>query len=415
VRNDRDYDANFSASPNASSGHPEEKICVHGFTMGSCANYCFNFRQYSGSGRADANDDRSTSGFLGYGKKSSHQYSAKKVTTFLIVFVLIICFSASLFLGGVFIKFGKKMRLVNAQNISSIGGVAVLFTWWIAVLLIKNLKAEMLWPLLMASLLILLIGLWDTRRPLGPIMQLLAQISIAAVPVFFGGLEIKYLTNPFGGVIDFTNIRVFGLLLPSAVITLVWIVTLMNAVNFLDGMDGLAGSVSIIAFVVIGLVSLLPQVNDSGTAVAAFAAAAALLGFIFWNYPPAPLILGTVGSWFIGFLIAFLSVQGATKVATVAVVGAVPLLDALVVVFGRLWRKQSPFKGDRTHLHHRLKRRGLSDRAILAIYMVVSIGLGCAAVILQTQSKILVFYVFSALFVFLIYLGSITVKKKRKE
>lgn len=337
------------------------------------------------------------------------------MTAFFVALVLIICFSMSLFFGGVFIKFGKKVCLVNAQNISSIGGIAVLFSWWIAVLLIKNLKVEMLWPLLMASLLILLIGLWDTRRPLGPIMQLLAQISIAVVPVFFGGLEIKYLTNPFGGVIDFTNIRVFGLLIPSAVITLFWIVTLMNAVNFLDGMDGLAGSISIIAFVVIGLVSLLPQVNDLGTAVAAFAAAAALLGFIFWNYPPAPLILGTVGSWFIGFLLAVLSVQGTTKVATVAVVGAVPLLDAVVVVLGRLWRKRSPFKGDRTHLHHRLKRRGFSDRAILTIYMVVSIGLGCAAVLLQTQSKILVFCVFSVLFVFLIYLGSLVVKRGSKK
>jgi len=337
------------------------------------------------------------------------------MTPFFLIFVLIVCFSAALFLGSVFIGLGRKMHLVNTNNTSSIGGIAVLFAWWIAVLLMKNLKLEMFWPLLVASLLILLIGLWDTRHPLGPIMQLLAQISIAAVPVFFGGLEIKYLTNPFGGVIDFTNIRVWGLLLPSAVITLIWIVTLMNAVNFLDGMDGLAGSVGTVAFIVIGLVSMLPQVNDLGTAVSAFAAAAALLGFIFWNYPPAPLILGTVGSWFIGFLLAVLAVQGATKVATTAVVGAVPLLDAAVVVFGRLWRGRSPFMGDRTHLHYRLKRRGLSDKAILAIYMAGSIGLGCAAVLLQTQNKILVFCIFSTMFVFLIYLGSLVVKRRSKR
>jgi len=337
------------------------------------------------------------------------------MTPFFVAFVLIICFSVALLLSGIFIGFGKKIHLVNANNISSIGGVAVLFAWWMAVLLMKNLRAEMFWPFLVASLLILLIGIWDTRRPLGPIMQLLAQISIAAVPIFLGGLEIKYLTNPFGGIIDFTNIRIFGLLLPGALITLIWIVTLMNAVNFLDGMDGLAGSVGAVAFVAIGLVSLLPQVNDSGTAILAFAAAVALAGFIFWNYPPAPLILGTVGSWFIGFLLAVLAVQGATKVATTAVVGAVPLLDAMVVVLGRLWRRKSPFRGDRTHLHHRLKRRGLSDRAILAIYMAGSIGLGCAAVLLQTQNKILVFCIFAAMFIFLIYVGSLVVKRRSKK
>jgi len=290
--------------------------------------------------------------------------------------------------------------------------MAVLIAWWIAVLLTRSLKPEMFWPLVLASLLILLIGLWDTRHPLGPVTQLMAQIFIACVPVFFGGLEIKYLTNPFGGIVDFTNIRIFGLLIPGAIITIVWIVTLMNVVNFLDGLDGLAGSVGVVAFVVIGLVSLLPQINDMDTAITAFAAAVALSGFIFWNYPPAPLILGTVGSWFIGFLIAVLSVQGTTKVATVAVVGAVPLLDAAVVVFGRLWRKESPFTGDYTHLHHRLKRHGLSDRAILVIYMAVSIILGCAAVLLQTQNKILVFCIFAALFIFLIYLGSLVVKRR---
>lgn len=336
------------------------------------------------------------------------------MTLFFVAFVLIICFSVAFFLGRFFIGFGKKTRLVNAQNTSSIGGIALLLAWWIAMLLVRSLKSEMFWPLVVASFLILLIGLWDTRRPLGPITQLLSQISIAAVPVFLGGLEIKYLTNPLGGVIDFTNIRIFGIL-PGAVITLVWIVALMNAVNFLDGMDGLAGSVGAVSFVTIGLVSLLPQVNDLGTAITAFAAAAALLGFIFWNYPPAPLILGTVGSWFIGFLIAVLSIQGATKVATTAVVGAIPLLDAVVVVFGRLYRKESPFRGDHTHLHHRLRRRGLSDRMILALYMAMSIGLGCVAVLLQTQSKILVFCVFAVLFMFLIYLGSLVVKKRSRK
>jgi UDP-GlcNAc:undecaprenyl-phosphate GlcNAc-1-phosphate transferase len=187
---------------------------------------------------------------------------------------------------------------------------------------------------------------------------------------------------------------------------------MMNVINFLDGMDGLAGSVTIIAFLAIGFVSVLPQVNDVPTAIAAFAAASAIAGFLFYNFPPAKLILGTVGSWFIGFLIAILAIQGATKVATTAVVGAVPLIDALIVILGRLRRGNSPFRGDYTHLHHRLKRRGLSDQTILALYVVCSVILGLAAVVLQTHNKIILFLVFAVGLMIFVLVGSWVVRKK---
>ncbi len=76
------------------------------------------------------------------------------------------------------------------------------------------------------------------------------------------------------------------------------------------------------------------------------------------------------------------------KIATLAVVGAIPLLDAVSVIIARLRRGTSPFKGDRTHLHHRLLNRGWSPRAILAFYTVVSVILALAAVYLPTSLKI---------------------------
>ncbi len=319
----------------------------------------------------------------------------------------------SLILNALAIKLGKA-RQTDKSIVPAWGGVAILISWWTIVGFTHLLTGRVFWSLVVSSSIILLLGIWDVWRPFGPIVQLFAQVGAAAVAVYGGDFVVSYITDPRGGLINLNNVQFFGLLIPASIITLVWIVTMMNVVNFLDGMDGLAGSVSMIAFIAIGLVSLLPQVNDPVTAIIAFCAAAVLFGFLFWNYPPAALYLGTVGSWFIGFLLAILAIKGVTKVATTAVVGAVPLLDAITVILGRIRRGRSPFRGDRTHLHHRLKRRGLSSRSILLIYMFASLALGGAAVMLQTYHKILVFSIFSVLFAFLIIVGSSRVRKNKK-
>lgn len=325
---------------------------------------------------------------------------------FLIVFVIAMVFAK------LCAKYGALFVYANENKMPRIGGLAIMVAWWCAALLFGFISKDTLQPFIFATLLILIVGLWDSRRALDPFFQLIAQIIIAIIAVYWGKLGIDYITNPFGGVISFNNAPIFGTLFIGDILAVFWIVAMMNVINFMDGLDGLAGSVTGVAFITIGFVSVLPQVNDQRTAVAAFAATVAIAGFLFWNLPPAKLFLGTVGSWFLGFLIAILAIQGATKVATTAVVGAVPLIDALIVVIGRLRRGHSPFRGDLTHLHHRLKRRGLSDRVILAIYTGCSVLLGLAAVILQTQNKIILFVIFSVGLVVFVLVGSQYAKRR---
>lgn len=304
--------------------------------------------------------------------------------------------------------------LAGRQRIPALGGAAIMAGWWTSTLVTHVLSPKEMLGIALASAVILIGGLWDTRRSLAPWLQLLLQCVVAALAVGVSGIVVRYMTNPFGSGVFFLDWWTLGSLpIPGALLTFFWIVALMNVVNFLDGVDGLAAGVGAIAFLTIGGLSLLPHVHDGGNSVMAFSAAAALAGFLFWNIPPAGLYLGTTGSWFIGFLLAILSVQGATKMATVAVVGAVPLLDALMVILGRLRRGQSPFRGDRTHLHHRLERRGFSARTILLLYLLVSSVLGASAVALQTRAKLLVFAGVAALFGFLLILGSRAVRAGR--
>lgn len=329
--------------------------------------------------------------------------------------IFLTVFAASMVLAKLCVIFGARLVYPGEKPTPRIGGLAIITVWWIAAAFLGFINPASLLPLLLTSIIILGVGYLDARRPLGHWVQLLTQILIAIIAVFWGNFSIDYITNPFGGLVYFNTAAFWNFVLIGDILSVIWIVAMMNVINFLDGMDGLAGSVAAVALIAIGYVSILPSVNDPATALAAFSAAAAIAGFLFWNLPPAKLILGTTGSWFLGFLIAILAIQGTTKVATTAVVGAVPLIDALIVIIGRLRHKRSPFRGDLTHLHHRLKRRGLTDKTILLIYVSCSVFLGLAAVILQTQNKVILFVIFGIGLVVFVIIGSQYARRKMLE
>lgn len=282
---------------------------------------------------------------------------------------------------------GARLRLQRGKGGAVTGGLAVIAAWWLVALVGLGFSPREALGLALAMLPLLAVGLQDLRRPLGPLPQLAGQILTALAAVLVGGIQAAYVTNPLGGLFYLNQWEIAGILLPGALFSFVWITLLMNAVNFLDGMDGLATSVSTVGFLTIAAVSFLPQVNEPHVARLALVAAGAGLGFFFWNFPPARLTLGTPGAWFLGFLLAVLSLEGSSKIATLTVVGAIPILDALAVVLRRLRSGASPFRGDRAHFHHRLEARGWSPRAILVLYVVVSAALGVAAVVLPTPLK----------------------------
>lgn len=302
---------------------------------------------------------------------------------FLGVFVL------SLALGSAARWIGKRVGLTTIGGVATTGGISIAIAWWLGAGLFGDVSPRGALGLGVATLIIVAVGLWDLRRGLSPLLQLLGQVLASGSAVFIGGVALEYVTNPLGGLITLNQWEIGGFPLLGAVLTVVWMLVLMNAVNFLDGMDGLAAVASTIGFLTIGVVSLLPHVAEPTVALPAFLAAGATAGFLFWNFPPAHLVLGTPGSWFLGFLLAVLSVQGSSKIATLAVVGAIPLLDAVSVTIARLRRGASPFRGDRTHLHHRLLARGWSPWSVLALYTVLSSGLAIAAVTLPTPFKVL--------------------------
>lgn len=226
--------------------------------------------------------------------------------------------------------------------------------------------------LCLGIVLVALVGAYDDVRELRALPLFLMQFGAALIAIA-SGVVVKELPNPLGGP---------GILLPGALavgFTLFWIVGMMNTINFLDGLDGLAGGVTVIA----GAVLLMHtyRLEQYSLALLPLALIGATLGFLVFNLPPARIFLGS-GAYVLGFALAVLSIIGGAKVATALLVLAIPILDVAWQIVNRVRAGRSPFAADRGHLHHRLYDMGLSTRAVLGLYYVLTGAFGALALLL---------------------------------
>lgn len=170
--------------------------------------------------------------------------------------------------------------------------------------------------------------------------------------------------------------------------TCFWVIGVMNAFNLIDGIDGLCGGVgflSLLAIAFLGAVLGLPQVTGASLVVAV-----ALLGFLSLNIAPARLFMGDMGSLFVGFTVAVLSlqllnnpIQPVNSLAVLFLAG-LPVLDVFIAIFRRMGdvpagssfktRLKRVVAADNNHMHHRLLYLGMGHmRASLVLYTISSI------------------------------------------
>lgn len=218
-------------------------------------------------------------------------------------------------------------------------------------------------------LIILLTGLIDDLHGISSKVKFIGE-GIAAVLLILGGCKIQSFAGPFGDVLD---LGVF-----SIPFTLLWIVFIINAINLLDGLDGLAGGISLI--ITLGILAISIWNNNIFTLVLGLTLAGALVGFLRYNYFPASIFMGEVGSLQLGYIMAFFSIEtmkmaGSHQVYFLVslVIFAVPMTDTLVSFLRRLGQGQSPFEADKEHIHHRLLKLGLSHLQTVWLMYILSI------------------------------------------
>lgn len=251
----------------------------------------------------------------------------------------------------------------NRKPTALLGGVGIFAAFALGVLVVRP-QIQGFWPLAGAATALFVVGLWDDLRPLKPYAKLAMQVAAASV-------------LPLAGlVLPWTHIPLI-----NDLITLLWMIGITNAINLLDNMDGLAGGVSALACLSLAA-SFLFNGQAAGAAVSLILAAA-IGGFLVFNFSPASIFMGDCGALFLGFMLggsALLSDWGRSRelvsvLMTPVFIMLVPIFDTTLVTITRMLRGQPVSQGGRDHVSHRLVSIGLSERrAVLLLYLLTLIS-----------------------------------------
>jgi UDP-GlcNAc:undecaprenyl-phosphate/decaprenyl-phosphate GlcNAc-1-phosphate transferase len=235
--------------------------------------------------------------------------------------------------------------------------------------------------LLAAMALITLVGALDDRFDFPPWVKLIGQIGAAVVAVAVGGVDVREVTLPIFGVLDFPH--------AGPALTVIGLVGMMNVVNFSDGVDGLAAGVCAIVAIAFAVIAFRLEAGQHYGGVLAAATAGAALGFLVHNFPPASSFMGDAGSNLLGLLMGAVAVEGDLKTSAVVTLAlplillAVPFLDTTFVVLKRLKYRRPVYEADSEHFHHRMARIGFSVRRTVLFFYGWTLMLAGYAVALR--------------------------------
>ena len=258
-------------------------------------------------------------------------------------------------------------------------------------------------------------GLIDDIVNLKARYKFLFQLAAAFI-VYLFGIRISGIKIPF----IYTDIINFGWLdLP---ITLLWIIGITNAINLIDGLDGLAAGISAISATALLIIFITTSASLEAIVITAVLVGATL-GFLPYNFNPAKTFMGDVGSNYLGFTLATVSILGFAKGYTVLAIIVpiialgVPIFDTLFAMIRRFLKGQPMLSPDGAHIHHRLLKRGFSQRqAVIFLYTVTSILCILAVTIISADIwKFVILIIAIIIFIVLALINFQKTKDKSEE
>jgi UDP-N-acetylmuramyl pentapeptide phosphotransferase/UDP-N-acetylglucosamine-1-phosphate transferase len=253
----------------------------------------------------------------------------------------------------------------SKRTVAQFGGGPVLLIFWLTAMM--SPAGRQFWVLLLSTVALALLGFIDDLKGLGPKPKLLIEFLVAACTVSSG---IISPITPSHAV--------------NWVLTVLWIVVISNAFNIIDNMDGLAGGVAIIGLAGIVLLSG----PNSPIGMLSILLMVSVGGFFLFNFNPAKIFMGDLGSLPIGFFLASASVvsAGGVRVPRAGLVIPclimfVPVFDALLVSLSRRIKGRAISEGGRDHSSHRLVFSGLSERRAAGLLHAMAAGAIVLAVV----------------------------------
>lgn len=283
---------------------------------------------------------------------------------------------------------GSQLNIVDYPNDRNVhnsptlrtGGILIFLGFLFGLLIGKpNLYSD--YPLLtVCTVFIFTLGLFEDKYHLGAKLRLILQGSIAYF--FIIGtrhvlVDLGVFTLPAFLQVPFTVFAIVGV---------------TNAFNMIDGMNGLSSGLGVVAATSLGIIAY--QHGDHEVFRIALIFAGALAGFMAFNLQ-GKIFMGDSGSYFLGFMISILAVMLVTRNPSVSpfapfMVIAIPIFDTLFAIYRRRRLNMSPFKADRRHLHHILRRRYKSNERAVFVILSLQTIIALLAIMLHQYTSVLV-------------------------
>jgi UDP-N-acetylmuramyl pentapeptide phosphotransferase/UDP-N-acetylglucosamine-1-phosphate transferase len=291
-------------------------------------------------------------------------------------------FVVSFWLTAKFSKSGSYLYILDYPNARSLhsrpvprgGGVAILVgIYLIGIFALYDVAEMRLIAIAFATLLLAAIAFIDDRTGLSPVIRIAVHLGVA-IGLVASGLWLEEIELP-GMRFD-----IGGWL--GAVVTAAFVVWLINLYNFMDGIDGLAAGMAVFGFGALAAMGWLE--GQPGFFLLSTIIAAAAAGFLIFNFPPARIFMGDVGSSSLGLLAAAVSVWGAVEnifpLWSAILVFSPFITDATVTLLRRLVRGEKIWEAHRSHYYQRLVRLGLGHRKTVLFQYGLMVGCGASAI-----------------------------------
>lgn len=259
-------------------------------------------------------------------------------------------------------------RKVHVQPIPLIGGISIAIVLICVLMLSPNFMAiaKKYLPILSCGFILLLVGVIDDKTDLNAKLKLVIQLCLAAI-VVHNDTRIM----GFYGFLEINEIPIYL----QYVLTILIITGVVNAFNLMDGVDGLVGTLSFVGFTMLLITSIFLKNMELATICVVFMGS--ILGFLKYNLSKEKKIfMGDSGSLFIGFVLVTLGInllenekinanqQYSYVFLLLIAFFSIPVLDSIRVYLGRIKKGNSPFKADKSHLHHLFLSFGINHKNI---------------------------------------------------
>jgi Fuc2NAc and GlcNAc transferase len=313
-------------------------------------------------------------------------------TEILALVALPVAFGTASLLTGMVRRYALSRALVDIPNPRSShlvptprgGGLAIVLTFLASVACLYglgHLSGHLTWALMTGGSVVALAGWLDDHVNLPVGIRLAAQFLAATAAVValngFESLELGWYKIPLG---------ISGSLL--AVVGIVWMV---NLYNFMDGIDGIAGVEAVTTAIFAGL--FLAWKGAPGLAILCAVLASTVAGFLVWNWPPAKIFMGDVGSGFLGYVFGVVALA-TEKVDVLPVFVWIILLgvficDASVTLITRLKKKEKVWQAHRNHFYQRAVQAGYSHRFVTSWTGMLNVLLGVLSAVAVAFPRLL--------------------------